>query len=115
MRSLLGSPSALYNKTDLDWAPTQNVGHEKIKNSKIASDCNARAKERGIKRKRAEVVAQTYCIEEPCNVELNEKPDKETTEQRHGTQINIIHHNIFLTIYLRFTEIKKITIIPIFT
>ena len=90
------------------------MGHDKIKNSKIASDHNARAKKRGIKRKRAEVAAQTYCIEEPCNVELNEKPDKETTEQPHGTQINIIHHNISLTIYLRFTEIKKITIIPVF-
>lgn len=114
VRSLLGSPSALCDKTNPDWAPTQNMGHHKIKNSKIACDRNARAKERGIKRKRAEVAAQTYCIEEPCNVELNEKPDKETTEQPYGTQINIIHHNIFLTIYLRFTEKKKITIIPVF-
>lgn len=95
LRSLLGSPSALYDKTNPDWAPTQNMGHDKIKNSKVASDRNARAKERGIKRKRAEVAAQRQCIEELCNVELNEEPEEETTEQPHGTQINIIHYKIF--------------------
>ena len=59
--------------------------HDKIKNSKVASDRNARAKESGIKRKRAEVAAQTQCIEEPCNVELiNEEPGDETTEQPHA-------------------------------
>ena len=89
---MLGSPSPLYDKTNPDWAPTQNMGHDKIKNSKISSDRNARAKERGIKRKRAEVAAQTHCIEEPCNIELNEEPEEETSEQPHGTQINIIHY-----------------------
>ena len=58
--------------------------HDKIKNSKVASDRNARAKESGIKRKRAEVVVQTHCIEEPCNVELNEELGDETTEQPHA-------------------------------
>ena len=92
---MLGSPSALYDKTNPDRAPTQNMGHDKIKNSKISSDRDARAKERGIKRKRAEVAAQTHCIEELCNLELNEEPKEETTEQLHGTQINIIHYNFF--------------------
>ena len=58
--------------------------HDKIKDSKVASDRNTRAKESGIKRKRAEVAAQTHCIEEPCNVELNEEPGDETTERPHG-------------------------------
>jgi len=62
---LLGSAAALYDKVNPEWAPTQNMGHDKIKNSKIASDRNTRANERGIKRKRAEVAAQTHCIEEP--------------------------------------------------
>ena len=80
------------------------MGYDKIKNSKISSDRNARAKERGIKRKRAEVAAQTHCIEEPCNinVELNEAPEEETSEQPHGTQINIIHYRFCLLQYIDF-------------
>ena len=92
---MLGSPSALFDKTNPDWPPTQNMGHDKIKNSKISSDQDARAKERSIKRKRAEVAAQTHCIEELYNLELNEELEEETTEQLHGTQINIIHYKFF--------------------
>ena len=62
--SFLGSPSELYDKTNPDWAPTQNMGHGKIKNTKAASERDARSKERGIKRKRAEVAAQAQYIEE---------------------------------------------------
>ena len=102
LRSLLGSPSPLYDKTNPDWASTQNMGHDKIKNSKISSDRNARAKERGIKRKRAEVTAQTHCIEEQCNVELNEEPEEETSEQPHGTQGKIIHYKFCLLQYIDF-------------
>ena len=96
---MLGSPSTLYDKTNPDWAPTQNMGHDKIKNLKIASDCNAvRAKECGIKTKRSEVTAQAHCIEEPCNVEINEEPDDETTEQMRGTNILFIT-KCFVTVY----------------
>ena len=47
-----------------------------------------------LKEKRAEVTAHTPCVEEPCSVELNKEPEDETTEQPHGTQINIIYYNI---------------------
>ena len=41
------------------------------------------------------MAAETHCIEEPCNVELNEEPGEESTEQPYGTQINIIHCKFF--------------------
>ena len=87
--SFLGSPSELYDKTNPDWAPTQNMGHGKIKNTKAASERDARSKERCIKRKRAEVAAQAQYIEESANVQLNEEPEDETTEPPHGTQMNL--------------------------
>ena len=43
------------------------MGHGKIKNTKAASERDARSKERGIKR-RAEVAAQAQYIEELANV-----------------------------------------------
>ena len=56
------------------------MGHKKIKNTKVASERDARSKERGIKRKRTEVAAQAQHIEEPSNVQQNEEPEDETTE-----------------------------------
>ena len=51
------------------------MGHNNIKNTKVASERDARSKERGIKRKRTEVAAQAQHIEEPSNVQLNEEPE----------------------------------------
>ena len=45
-----GSPSSLYDNTNPDWAPSQNIGHDKIKNTNLACERDARAKERSRKR-----------------------------------------------------------------
>lgn len=73
----IGSPSALYDKTNPDWAPTQNMGHEKIKNIKIACERNERAKVRGVKRKIAEAAKAS---EEPSDDQLDDEPEHEIIE-----------------------------------
>ena len=68
----IGLPSALYDKTNPDWAPTKNMGHEKLLNVKIASDRHSRAKERGIKRKLAE---EAKALEKPFDDQLHDEPE----------------------------------------
>ena len=90
----IGSPSSLYEKTNPDWAPTQNMGHAKIVNVKIASDRHSRAKERGVKRKLAE---EAKALENPPDDELHDEPAIPTEEIIEppsipcGKQVNIVY------------------------
>lgn len=86
----IGSPSALYDKTNPDWAPTKNMGHTKIVNVKIASDRHSRTKKRGVKRKLAE---EAKALEKPSDDQLHDEPEQTEHEiiEPRGKQVNIVY------------------------
>ena len=94
VRLFIGSPSALYDKTNPDWAVTKNIGHEKIVNVQIASDRHSRTKERGVKRKLAE---EAKTLEKPFDDQLHDEPEQTEHEIieppiiERGKQINIVY------------------------
>lgn len=100
----IGSPSDLYDKTNPDWAPTQNMGHDKLKNTKVATERSARAKERGVKRKIAEATqAFEEPGEEPSDDQLDDEPEHQIIDPPsplHGKQMNI-RLTLFITVEIR--------------
>ena len=69
-------PSSLYDNTNPDWGQSQNIGHDKVKNTNLACERDARAKERSRKRKIEEEEA------EQAKQMAEEQPDLQLCELR---------------------------------
>ena len=77
-----GKPASLYNQNDPDWAPTQKMGHNKIK-MRSATDRSERSQEQAAKNLKFDAAKRVKEIE----ISLQESPASklEVTEVKHDT------------------------------
>ena len=90
-----GKPSALYDKTNPDWAPTVDLGHDKFKSSlgDVTSPRYERTAGRAVKRRRLEVANTLLSMQDMLGdvqpLEVDRPAETELDESGQGCQTDV--------------------------
>ena len=90
-----GKPSALYDKTNPDWAPTVDIGHDKFKSSlgDVTSPRYERTAGRTVKRRRLEVANTLLSMQDMLGdvqpLEVDRPAETELDESGQGCQTDV--------------------------